>query len=216
MREVIMDLLGLIIVFLLNSVIGIYISERIKNNFEQRILLIQQQNSLEITKLTHELNQLASIHNIQFGELHQRRANSIVEIYKLLSKVERRLKYSIDPLPHPKIIGELLPIEKYNSIKEDIDALLIYIDENKILFSKSQGILLESIYEIINSIDNTIYFRALFEEHPLTEEEKRLEREKLITDWVKEAKDKYEKIYPAIKVSLEEDFRSTLGFDIKT
>jgi len=210
-------------IFLLNGVVAVILRQSLQAVFKQEILWLEHEQSLELARLSFELQRLNAIEATRFTELQQRRAVTILDLYKLLSRAESELSSAASALPAPTI-QSLEDERSWDQKLEDfirptneaIRAISQFYDENKLLLSASQEEMVSEILDVFGSLNFGVYMRELYTRRP-SEEDDEGEHEsavKIVTTWFTKSDQRFREVYPELKKDLEDDFRKTLGLHI--
>jgi len=160
---------------------------------------LQSQTQLEIEKTKHELEKIATEHQIKFAKLHEKRADVILEMNKNIESLINSIQQLVSLVDFP---AEPSRLEKMKKAGECLDEFLKHYRQNSIYLSEN---LSKKIKDLVDTlIKPAISFSVL-----LTGVNNDLEKvpgEKWEKAW-----GEVEKLVPEIRESIGKEFRSILG-----
>ena len=213
-----MDATDVIIGFVLNGVLILIFRSIIEAAHDREMSQIQADNQKALAGLNAQLERVTKIQMTRFADLHQRRAEVIAELYKLLATAESRLKYAHIPLPYfgkEELSGWERAMRKIRPTAEAVDSLLDFYGQNKIFLTPVQVSMMDRIVKIVDNLRTSVMMREVQRESPPTEDEVREFAEQTTKQTLADALAAYQEVYPKLKQDLEEDFRKILGFEIE-
>lgn len=213
-----MDPTDIIVSFVLNGVLILIFRSIIQAAHDREMSRLQLENQKAITSLNAQLERVTNIQMTRFSDLHQRRAEVIAELYRLLALAESKLQYSHIPIPYignEELSGWEKAMRKIRPTTEAVDSLVEFYSQNKIFLTPKQVSMMDNIVSIVNNLRTSVVKREVQMESPPDEEDVREFAEQSTKDKLTDALTAYLEVYPQLKLDLEDDFRKILGFEIE-
>jgi hypothetical protein len=212
-----MDLIDILVSFILNGVLILIFRSIIQSAHDRDMAQIQADNQVTLAQLNAQLEQATRIQLTRFADLHERRAEIIADLYKLLARAESRLQYAHFPMPwigDEKVTGWERAMKKIEPTTQAVDTLVEFYRENKIFLTPTQVSMMDNIMTIVQDLRTSVMMRELQRESPPEEKDVREFAERSTKKKLDDALAAYQEIYPTLKQDLENDFRKILGFEI--
>ena len=173
--------------------------ERLKND-------LQSQSAIAVEQLKNSLQIRAIEHQIRFSKMHERQAEIIAEIYRMLVVAISEAESFLSPI---SFNGEATKQEKHVKARQKLGELFQYYSVEKIYVPSSLCNALEKIMQDIQKYISAFGVWTSYEEFELTDES----QQKKFEAW-QQGYEAIQKLLPAVKASLENEFRKILGSEI--
>lgn len=173
--------------------------ERDSKRFE---IELQHKYEIAIERVKNELETRASDHQIRFSKLHERRAETIVEIY---GQVNNLAVAAADFLNKYDGSDQVKRRERLDHLWDVGREFRESYSKSRIYFRESTCVLLDKYYETLSNATRNL---ALNQQHPEIFDDKY----ETVEEWSKAIHALYNQA-PRIKGALEEDFRGMLGVE---
>ncbi len=163
---------------------------------------LKNKNEQSLEEFRHSLHLVEKEHELKFSKLHERKAEIVAELYKLLKNASKKVESFLRPMG---FASEPSKDKKAEEAFESLFEFIEYYDMHKIYFRKE---LCETIDEFIDQIRKPTYKfnRAL--RHKGNPSPEKLGKLDQVWD---ESWDSFkDKVQPSIK-AIEEEFRKILG-----
>jgi len=192
------------LVFLSKKWIGTRIEESVKHQYAKDLELFRAQLQADaersITETRHQLEMLASEHNIRFGKLHETRAELIAELYSKLDDVFVAASRFLASFTANKVYQKVL-------VEDAIPKMIVFVEK----YEKSKIYFNNLLCDKLNIISKNLWtpiFRFnmaidIKESYPLSS------KDDFLRDWKKASKELED--LEVLKKEIEEDFRKLLG-----
>ena len=122
---------------------------------------IESKASLEMGRITHEYRQLQLEHQVRFTKLHELRAETIAEVYRLLAKARRHMAV-MTAVFEP--VGIASKEERAQVAFESMVAFHAYYDEHKIFIPDATCLQIEAIFHALRQADASFTVYVLYAE----------------------------------------------------
>jgi len=212
-----MDWQDILLGFVLNGVVILIFRAIIESAHAKDMAAIEHRNSEALARLNADLARLETLQATRFRELHQRRAVTIAELYKLVARAERRLDRARIPTPY---IGDGTKSgwdkawEKLKPTYAAVEDVVEYYAENKIFLTPDQAALMDKIIDVFDDVESSLTGRELHIHTGPEDEEARKATWERIAQRLSAAYDELAHVYPDLKKQLEDSFRAILGAEI--
>jgi hypothetical protein len=174
----------------------------LKASADVEIEKFKSQATVEIEKLRSQLSSAAAERHVRFSKLHDRRADAITDLYKLLFETHAAVEqYVREDMPFG-LVATLAPEERQTRADKALDALADYFVPNRIFVPKHVA---DQIGRILRDYNTGYTFGLIGHGAPIQAEK---------SEYFKTAVEKLAQLSETALVDLEREFRMLLGDDI--
>jgi len=154
------NILEALIYSIIPTLIGLYITEKVKgnvkSNFDKKLENLKQEHSKDITQFQAEINALKTKENFKFTKLHEKRLIVLENIYKLLNKTLKELSVYVSPV---KFTPQDIKFEDYeNNLQINYvnahNEFVSFFNDNKIYLNETVIGLIENYLNEVSEIYN--------------------------------------------------------------
>lgn len=177
-------------------VIKQWIKWRFEREADKKRAALKLEGDAQIERLRNSLQLVAYEQQIRFSKLHERRADIIAHLYKLLNEV-------------PAIAGQFVIMSpsdpaQEKMAKEKVVELYFFIEDNRIYFPSHVCVLLDNFSA---KLQKSVVYVSVYWKVESANENTRKEQRKVMLDAVQAL----ETEIPALKKEIEGEFRKMLG-----
>jgi hypothetical protein len=116
--------------------------EKYKTSLQKETESFRHNLNFEVEKFRHELNTSATEHQIRYSKLYEERGQVIKSIYNLLLDLENSLASLTSMFQGHEWTTD---IERDKKVKENIQSLQSYLEQNRIFFTETLCVKIETI-----------------------------------------------------------------------
>ena len=180
------------------------IQNLLSKDLDKYRLQLESENQRAAQAFGHELSLAAKEHDIRFGKLHERRAETIAMLYELLTTTSE--KGSVYSSPHG-YSSDPPKSEQYNDFANSYNQAAKYFYRNKLFLPAETCVRVEALFQGIKEHPSKMnMYMSMAEQHPGGD----IELKKL--DAWNDAWRYFQDVFKPAMAALEQDLRGCTGF----
>lgn len=162
----------------------------------------------QVTELKDRLEKVAMEHQVRFTKLHEKRAEVLAELYRLMAVGLAGVHSFISPI---QLGGDPTQQQKFVVAMNNQADFFTYLDQNKIYLPRNISNELETFFRDIRSMTVGVGIYTQIPDDQLQDHT----RAHMMNNWIKAA-EKLEQEVPKARAVLEDEFRRLLGDSLST